>query len=407
MLNKLRLYFAMLVCFIVCPLALRDGLEEKAELDEIAKEGVTVPAVIVKAKVYEGRNSDEFYVDVRFTTHRGNEVTRHFSVEQEFFDARVDKGVITKPECQVRYIPDDRDLIVLVDGSKNDLVAIPIGIGAGIIGLCLTFFFVIRPRMRAKHLREQPHAYFPSAMGMPSKVVATSQPSKTEETEQAEAQPEIFDPHAMTPDKWAGAVYGALVCAPAVIMAKEGFELFSLMNTLWMLVPVLGGLLAGFLLRRGWYVTLLSSLSAYSSVWCVASWSGSRNSAFEGMVAAGVGVFPFFIIYLMYKRFSKIAPKSSTPVLSNNPMTFGQVIGTYWPQILLAGSAFLGITLWTIHDLNQLESGVLKNVRLWAPIVSFYEQFGYWPAVLFTPALGLLCGWALCSRLMKTGRIQP
>jgi hypothetical protein len=87
-------------------------------------------------------------------------------------------------------------------------------------------------------------------------------------------------------------------------------------------------------------------------------------------------------------------------------MPFSQVLSRYWKQILLFGSAFVALTVITVMDLNALESGAVQSVRLWAPIVSFYERFGYWPAVLLVPVLGVVCGGALCLKMMKDGRLN-
>jgi hypothetical protein len=88
-------------------------------------------------------------------------------------------------------------------------------------------------------------------------------------------------------------------------------------------------------------------------------------------------------------------------------VTFGQIIRQFWKQILFFGGAFLAMTVMTVMDLNALESGEVETVWLWAPIVSLYERFGYWPAVLLPPVLGLVCGSILCWSLMKRGTIYP
>jgi hypothetical protein len=90
----------------------------------------------------------------------------------------------------------------------------------------------------------------------------------------------------------------------------------------------------------------------------------------------------------------------------NQGMPFRQILKQFWKQILFFGGAFAVLTVMTVLDLNALESGEVESVRLWAPIVSFYERFGYWPAVLLVPLLGIVCGGALCWSLMKFGKIH-
>jgi hypothetical protein len=63
------------------------------------------------------------------------------------------------------------------------------------------------------------------------------------------------------------------------------------------------------------------------------------------------------------------------------------------------GTALLGA--WIAYQLMQLESGAVRSVRVWFAVVDIYESFGFWPAVLFVPALGglglLALGWKLRS----------
>ena len=93
--------------------------------------------------------------------------------------------------------------------------------------------------------------------------------------------------------------------------------------------------------------------------------------------------------------------------LRNQGIPFLQIVRQFWKQILFFGGAFLFMTVKTVMDLNALEAGEVETVRLWAPIVSFYERFGYWAAVLLPPVLGLVCGSVLCWSLMKRGTIYP
>jgi len=41
-------------------------------------------------------------------------------------------------------------------------------------------------------------------------------------------------------------------------------------------------------------------------------------------------------------------------------------------------------------EIPQVEYGWEKSVRVWAPVALLYNNFGFWPAVLFVPAAGLL-----------------
>jgi len=62
------------------------------------------------------------------------------------------------------------------------------------------------------------------------------------------------------------------------------------------------------------------------------------------------------------------------------------------------GTALLGA--WIAYDLMRFESGA-RDVRVWFAVADIYESFGFWPGVLFVPALGALgllaLGWKLRS----------
>jgi len=50
-------------------------------------------------------------------------------------------------------------------------------------------------------------------------------------------------------------------------------------------------------------------------------------------------------------------------------------------------------------DLHQLDFGASHQVVIPAPIVSVYEQFGFLPAMLVVPSLGIVCCIALLIRI--------
>jgi hypothetical protein len=48
------------------------------------------------------------------------------------------------------------------------------------------------------------------------------------------------------------------------------------------------------------------------------------------------------------------------------------------------------LSIWTIYDLNQLESQATDRVSLWAPVAMLYNLGGYWAAVSTIPLLTVL-----------------
>jgi hypothetical protein len=67
----------------------------------------------------------------------------------------------------------------------------------------------------------------------------------------------------------------------------------------------------------------------------------------------------------------------------------------------LSAISFPVMTIWVAYDLHQLESGAVKDVRIWAPLVPIYEHLGYWPTVLSLLSLGLVCCVFLAFKIRK------
>jgi hypothetical protein len=61
--------------------------------------------------------------------------------------------------------------------------------------------------------------------------------------------------------------------------------------------------------------------------------------------------------------------------------------------MLIITLALMPAEAFTLYDLMRLESREVESVRVWAPIALLYELLGFWPAVLFVPALwGIIIG---------------
>jgi hypothetical protein len=58
--------------------------------------------------------------------------------------------------------------------------------------------------------------------------------------------------------------------------------------------------------------------------------------------------------------------------------------------MLLFGAAIIVCTGMTAYELAQVEYGGAERATVWAPVAELYNALGFWPAVLFFPALGLL-----------------
>ncbi|MHB1157597.1 MAG: hypothetical protein ACYC26_12275 [Phycisphaerales bacterium] len=74
----------------------------------------------------------------------------------------------------------------------------------------------------------------------------------------------------------------------------------------------------------------------------------------------------------------------------------------YYKKILWSGTiGFLALTAFVVNDLNQLESGAVKEVRIWEPLALLYEHCGYWPTVLFLPTVCLICTVVIWRKLRR------
>jgi hypothetical protein len=117
------------------------------------------------------------------------------------------------------------------------------------------------------------------------------------------------NPHSTRADQWAGAVFALLVVVPAAILPKlaEPKLLLDLRYSPWIIVPILGGTLAGWIMRPRTALAGFGALAGFSGFWCASTWgAGSKaTSVYEALAATGVGVLPVFVLYALYKRFNK------------------------------------------------------------------------------------------------------
>jgi hypothetical protein len=70
-------------------------------------------------------------------------------------------------------------------------------------------------------------------------------------------------------------------------------------------------------------------------------------------------------------------------------------------MLWLSAVAFPVMTAWIAYDLQQLENDIVSEVTIWAPVAAVYDHFGYWPAVLVTPLVGILCCTVFLFKLTK------
>jgi hypothetical protein len=63
------------------------------------------------------------------------------------------------------------------------------------------------------------------------------------------------------------------------------------------------------------------------------------------------------------------------------------------------------------YQMMQVESGAAQSVRVWWPVALLYDSFGFWPAILCVPILGLLIllglAWKLRSIRESASTMTP
>jgi hypothetical protein len=108
-----------------------------------------------------------------------------------------------------------------------------------------------------------------------------------------------------------------------------------------------------------------------------------------GVVGLGYGAFAL-------RRHMQQDPTTPIPTVDDLPPAEGarQTRIAIWVLaiIFILGSGFM------VYQLVQVEFG-RQRATVWAPVAMMYDFFGFWPAVLFVPVLGLLILFALARKL--------
>ena len=117
-----------------------------------------------------------------------------------------------------------------------------------------------------------------------------------------------------------------------------------------------------------------------------------------GLALLGWGTFSLW-------RQSKLDP--TAPVHTIDDLPVDQRVRTLRRMILIVPIAFTPLAALVGYELAQLEYGLAKSVRVWAPVALLYNNFGFWPAVLLVPVAGLLLIMALAWKLRTIREANP
>lgn len=108
-----------------------DG-DRYARLDEL---GITVPATIgmyEESRSWRGRSS--YVLGVEYEQADGRQRRRKLRVTEAFAGTVVQGASLVQSTCQVRYLPSDPDVAVVVGGSEDPRQLLWPGIGLGVVG---------------------------------------------------------------------------------------------------------------------------------------------------------------------------------------------------------------------------------------------------------------------------------
>jgi hypothetical protein len=140
----------------------------------------------------------------------------------------------------------------------------------------------------------------------------------------------------------------------------------------------------------GYVQPILSILAGAACLIAIPLWySSGQPIELEGIAILGlIGVLGLGYGAFALRRHSQQDPTAPIQTVDDLPPAEGarQTRNGIWVIgiITVLGTAFM------VYQLAQVEFGTARSVTVWAPVAMMYEFFGFWPAVLFVPALGLL-----------------
>lgn len=96
--------------------------------------------------------------------------------------------------------------------------------------------------------------------------------------------------------------------------------------------------------------------------------------------------------YLSFSNFKKIKESREEDQVyrPNTDDSIEEQIAFYKKYTVLSAVGLSLLSIITILDLNDLTSGREQEIRLLEPAAFVYEKFGYWPAVLTIPVIGIV-----------------
>src|SRR5262245_43513124 len=127
---------------------------------------------------------------------------------------------------------------------------------------------------------------------------------------------------------------------------------------------------------------------------------------FEGMIFMVLIGFGFLAWgAFSFWRHSRLSPPA--PIHTIDDLPLDQRVRTLRRMILIVPIAFTPLAALVGYEIAQVEYGWVASARVWAPVALLYNNFGFGPAVLFVPAVGLLLILGLALKLRTITEANP
>lgn len=127
------------------------------------------------------------------------------------------------------------------------------------------------------------------------------------------------------------------------------------------------------------------------------AWTVEAKDEFGLFFAVAFGVVCLGIAIFQLWRLSKHDPKTTAYTVDDLPIE--QRAHALRRLLLLFAAAVLIGALFTAYELVQVEYAGARRATVWAPVAAVYNFVGFWPALLFIPALGFIGIAAMLRKL--------
>lgn len=112
-----------------------------------------------------------------------------------------------------------------------------------------------------------------------------------------------------------------------------------------------------------------------------------------------------YIGYKLYKTHRQLETVADDEPLQQTLLDLppAERIKTIKRLLLIGVPAIIVLSIYNFYELQQLESGQRDEFSTWAPIAVIYNYWGFWPAVLALPLVGIFVAISLIKQL-KTAK---